>query len=289
MLSTRDAPQTARNVAVAPATATGIQYNISVTEVDKAKAITWTKNLDDNGIANVDVDITIMNADFKMPFFKKAIEQAGFNWVYHGSIYNGHMQVPPDFKGAILVGTKAAAAKSTIGSILTELKVNHVFRDKVHVRPLYFHPLVVPTLLQQLGVEWETVLAWREANLTPEQLSFSPKRRSYSNPENGSNSSSENNTEERHVHIAARVEPQTTRGPEVSALLERLHALDAKVASLEGAAAPSNSAGAGSSNSAVAVVVTEPQAAVPATSAAPAASVPPVGLARAGSGKRSRD
>ena len=289
MLSTRDAPQTARNVAVAPATATGKQYIISVTEVDKAKAIAWTKALADVGRHNVDVDITLINADYGMPCFKQAIEQAGYNWIYNGSRRQGHELVPPEFKGAILVGTKAAAAKSTIGSILTALNVNHVFRDKVHVRPLYFHPLVVPNLLQQLGIEWETVLAWREANLTPEQLAFSPKRTSYSNPENGSNSSSENNTEERHVHMAARVEPQTARGSEVSALLERLQALDAKVASLQGAAAPSNSAGAGSSNSALAVGATEPQTAVPETSAAPAAPSPPVGLARAGSSKRSRD
>ena len=89
--------------------------------------------------------------------------------------------------------------------------------------------------------------------------------------------------------MAARVEPQTARGSEVSALLERLQALDAKVASLQGAAAPSNSAGAGSSNSALAVGATEPQTAVPETSAAPAAPSPPVGLARAGSSKRSRD
>ena len=283
MLSCNGGPQTARNVAHAAAHAAGKQYSISVTEVDKSKAIPWTKILAEIGLANVDVDITLFNAEYSMPSFKEAIEQAGFSWIYHGSRYNGHDQVPPDFRGAILVGTKAAAAKSTIGSVLTAMQVNHVFRDKVHVRPLYFHPLVVPVLLQQLGVEWETVLAWRDANLTPEQLAFVPKRTSNSNPGNGSNSSSENNTEERHVHMAARVEPQTTRGPEVSVLLERLHALDAKVASLQGAAAPSNSAGAGSSNSAVATVVAEPQPGVPATSA------PPVGLARAASSKRSRD
>ena len=265
---------------------TGVRYNISVLQVDKAKSGKWIGTLAEHGLANVDVCMTIMNADYKMPGFKEAVEKAGFSWIFHGSAWQGHHNVPPEFKGAILLHTKAAAAKSTIGSILTALGVNHVFHDKVHVHPLYLHPVVVPTLLQQLGVEWETVLKWREANLTPEQLS--PKRKSYPNCERDSFSSSENTTEERHVHMAARVEPQTARGSEVSALLERLQALDAKVASLQGAAAPSNSAGAGSSNSALAVVVTAPQAAVPATSAAPAAPSPPVGLARAGS-KRPRD
>ena len=269
----------ARDVALACPVA-GIQYSITVFEIDKAKSAKWIKVLTDFGLANVDIDITIMNADFNMPHFKLALGEAGFSWIYHGSKYYGHEHVPSDFKGAILLRTKAAAAKSTIGDILTKLKVNHVFHDKVHVHSLYFHPLIVPTLLQQLGVEWEAVLAWREANLTTEHLSFSPKRKSNSNPETGNNSSSETNTEERHVHVASRVEPQASRGPEVSALLERLHALDAKVALLQGAAASSNTADAGSSNSAVAAVVVDPKPVVPA---------PPVSLSRAVSSKRPRD
>jgi hypothetical protein len=284
------ASATASAIAAAAPAANGPVHVITVIQCTREPSGNWNDILTQHSIPR-NVDIIIMKAPFSLSTkeydnaFKKAIEHAGFRWMYHGSKWKGHDNMPEEFKGAVLLRTKAADAKNTIGGMLTALGVNHVFHDKVQVGDLYFHPLLVPELLEELGVPYERVLAWREANLTPKQLTPTP--RTYSNPEMGSYFSADANSEVRSAHMASRVEPTdpATSGvgsqDMVSRMLERLHALDAKVLSLEGGAGPS-SLGAELSSSAAAVVPPSP-AGVRAASATPAA-IP----AASGSAKRSR-
>ena len=238
-------------LATAARTATGKAHVISVIDVDRELATSWKQILESVGFDKA-VDLVIMLAPWAINQpFKKAISHAGFPFIFNGSKAAGHDQFSKYFKGVVLPNTKADAAKKTIGGMLTALDVNHVFDDKPHTKDLYLHPLVIPELLDEIGVSYPKVLEWRNANLTKEQL----ERADYTTPPD---------TVVREANFAT---PTTNQSDAVATLESRLAALTEQVTSaLQGAAGPSGAAGRRQQ-------LTGPS--VPETSAASTANSPP--------------
>lgn len=48
--------------------------------------------------------------------FKDAIELSGWKWLFHGSKFRGHLQVPEDYKGAVVLHENYDSASRKLGA-----------------------------------------------------------------------------------------------------------------------------------------------------------------------------
>ena len=90
-------------------------------------------------------------------------------FMYHGSIFKGHLQIPTEMKGAILYGKAMAYFTDALTTKMQDLSKNVKFTYKtLRANQAWFHPLFVATLLEEFGAPFDKVIEWKEKNLTSE-------------------------------------------------------------------------------------------------------------------------
>ena len=230
-----------------------------------------------NELAALDVaplDMVIILAPWNMGNdFKLAIELAGWRWIFHGSKYAGHLNVPQDMKGAVVIRENTNTSKAKLGAAFDAMGIKYNFKDITSASEVWIHPLCKSKIFEYANVPFNKVLEWNKNNHTAQQLT--PVPREYSNPNAGTYMTTEGS---RMAHMARRA--TTSDDIQYANTLERAlnfeadnDKLKAEIAALKAAAAAANGEGPSSATS------------VDAPAAAPA------GLAKAAapaSGKRAR-
>lgn len=246
----------------------GKTYLITVHEINWAHADNFRKDLEGLGLAPFDMVIFLAPWDLGNDF-KVAIELAGWRWIFHGSKYKGHLNVPIDFKGAIVIRENANTSKEKLGAAFDALGIKYNFKDIASAAEVWIHNLCKSQIFECANVPFNKVLEWNQNNHTAQQLS--PVPREYSNPNAGSYMSTEGRTS----HMASRVTP--SNDAQYANTLERAlrteadnDKLKAEIAELKAAAAAANGEG-------------------PSSAGAVESPASPVGLAKAApAGKRAR-
>ena len=149
--------------------ATGTKtYKIYVTDVKPDMLKDLRELLAKCNVTKWDGNMAIIKADWELgDDFKRALEEAGYSWLFHGSKWQGTADIPAEMKGAI-VFEPAVVAKVKIGDALHQLHITYTFIDKVLRHPAYFHPLFIPNMMEELGVPWPMIQAWKNENLSSE-------------------------------------------------------------------------------------------------------------------------
>ena len=122
--------------------------------------------------ATVPDEIYLMQTDFingDNSFMHVVKEITGGVYLYHGSVFKGHLHIPAEMKGAVLYGKDKAYVTDAVTTKMQERGFKVKWTEKpLRASQAYFHPIFQATLLEEFGAPYEKVLEWKEKHLTPE-------------------------------------------------------------------------------------------------------------------------